>query len=337
MKGNTWIWIVIALLLGAGAYYFTNSNSGSTIEIDERDFAIKDTSAISKIFMADKQGHNVILTKAEDGFWYLPNGAKAREKSIHLLLETMALVTVKAPVGKAAYPQVIKNLSSTGVKVEIYKNGKDKPSKTYYVGGPNGQHDGTYMLLEDAKKPFLMHIEGFHGFLTPRYFVDARDWETSEVFNYRLGQIKKLEVDYPMEEHESFSIQAMEGSKYVLYSKNNQVVPRYNAQKIVQYLALYQDLNFESYEKTKSETFIDSVKKSIPFKTIRITDEADKTSEVKFYHKPMKYGAVNIDGEDIIYDEDRIYLWIDDDKFVVGQYFVFDKINAKLSSFTLNE
>jgi len=336
MKKNTWIWIGLSLSLAIAAYFISADQSGSTIEQNERDFAIEDTASVTKIFMADRNGRSVSLMK-EDNIWVLENGIPAKKASIDLLLETMNRITVKSPVSKSGYERIIKNLATEGVKVEIYQNNSSKPSKVYYVGGPNPDHSGTYMLLEGASKPFVMHIEGFFGFLTPRYFVEAKEWELNEVFNYPYGSIESLTVDFPFEKDRGFQIRSTDSSRYELATPEGNLIPNFNAQRVVQYLALYRDLNFESYEKTKSEAFMDSVVNSIPYKTIKVVDEQQQTKVVKFYNKPMKAGAISLEGDSIQYDIDRAYIFINDEKFVIIQHFVFDKIETDRSFFLLSD
>ena len=172
MKKSTWIFIVLAVVLGAAAYYIsTSKNSGSTIEADERDFAIADTQNITKIFIASRHDRSSLLERQADGTWTVNKDYKARKDGIDILLETINRITVKAPVSKAKFDHVVKHLSTRGVKVEIYKDGK-KPFKTYYVGTPNQDHTGSFMMIDGATKPFLMHMEGFFGFLSTRYIYD---------------------------------------------------------------------------------------------------------------------------------------------------------------------
>ena len=68
---------------------------------------------------------------------------------------------MRSPVPKAAFNNVIKQIATSGTKVEIYQ-GKDKPSKTYYIGGATLDHQGTYMILETegvkSSVPFIMYI-----------------------------------------------------------------------------------------------------------------------------------------------------------------------------------
>ena len=332
---KTGIFILVLAVLAISAYFLTQTNTGSTLEANERDFAVTDTAGISRIFMADKKGNSVSLSRAGN-YWVVNDKVKARPDAVKLLLETINGLRVKAPVSKSAYDRVIRNLASNSTKVEIYM-GDEKPAKVFYVGGPTQEHTGTYILLEGASKPFVMHIEGFFGFLTPRFFVNAKQWQNNGVFNYEYGDIAVLDVQYPMEQERGYQIKAVDSVKYALFTAKGDAVEGFNAGAVAGHLALFDDLNFEGFEETKSETFIDSVKSSVPYKVVTITDKAGDKREAKFFKKPMPPGSVDFDYNPLYFDADRMYILIDNERFVIGQYFVFDKIDAEFKQFLLPE
>ena len=62
MKKNKVLLIVLALMLAATGY-FVYTYKGSTINKELSDFAVDDTASINKIFLADKDGKQITLTK----------------------------------------------------------------------------------------------------------------------------------------------------------------------------------------------------------------------------------------------------------------------------------
>ena len=182
--------ILLLVVVATVAIYFYITNNNSTLKKELSDFAVADTASITKIFMADKNGKSILLERINGISWKLNGKYEARQDGINNLLETIKRVTVKAPVNKAAFETVIKKLASNGVKVEIYQNNDKKPSKVYFVGGSNQEHTGTEMLLQGSSIPFLTHIEGFYGFLTPRYFVNENEWKDRTIFRYNYGELR---------------------------------------------------------------------------------------------------------------------------------------------------
>ena len=58
--------------------------------------------------------------------------------------------------------------------------------KTWYVGTATPSHTGTYMVLETPEgrgaKPYVVHMEGFTGYLSTRFFTSERDWRYTGMF-----------------------------------------------------------------------------------------------------------------------------------------------------------
>ena len=191
------------LLLSVTGYYYFNS-SNSTIKKELRDFAVADTASIDKMFLADKKGNKALLERKSPALWTINGKYPARQDAINFLLKTIKQIEVRSPVGKAALQNVLKELSSTGTKIEIFSKG-DK-IKTYYVGGPTQDMLGTFMYIENSAVPFVIHIPGFNGYLTTRYFASADEWRSRIIFQYGEGQIASVRVQNNQHPEESFSV-----------------------------------------------------------------------------------------------------------------------------------
>lgn len=334
MKKNGLFIVAFLVIAAAAAYlYFTNSG-GSTLRGEYQDFAVEDTASVTKIFMADKNGNRVTLEKVTNKKWTLNGSNNARLDAVTQLLSTMHHLRVKAPVSKASFETIVKRLASNSTKVEIYQGG-DSPSKVYYVGGPNQTHTGTYMLMENSTVPFLMYIEGFYGYLTTRYFTNPNDWRTREVFAYNYGDIQKVEVLHPKTPEESFSITDQgDHNSFVLADGQGRQFGQVDSMRMKAYLTRYKRINYESFEETKSSEYRDSVLATTPVQIYRVTNFDGDVREIKTWLKPLP-GGEDLDGNPSEIDIDRMYGLINDDDFVVIQYFVFDPLALRLSDFTL--
>ncbi|NNF01963.1 MAG: hypothetical protein HKN22_04705, partial [Bacteroidia bacterium] len=197
MKKNFPILIIAIALLSVAAYLIL-SKEKSTISEELSDFAVTDTAAVDKVFLADKTGlesHRVLLERDPDGSgWIVNKKFEARKDAIDLLLHTISAIEVRSPVAKAAYENVMKRLASNGIKIEIYKKGK--LDKTYYVGNASADQMGTFMYLENSSVPFVVHIPGFNGYLTPRYSCESHVWKTKTVFKAKGPEIASIKVEY---------------------------------------------------------------------------------------------------------------------------------------------
>src|SRR5690606_25791813 len=119
-------------------------------------------------------------------------------------------------------------------------------------------------------------------------------------------------------------------------------VKKLQSQKVIQpidtaylarYLLRYNQINFEGFEETKTEGYIDTIKSSTPEIIYTVTDVNNIKQTIKLYYKPAHEGAEDYDGNKIEFDLDRLYGWLNDEDFVVIQYQIFDPLKKKAEDF----
>ena len=113
--------IIAVLILAVIAITLFLTNSKSTFKRELSDFAVDDTSSVTKVFMSDKNNNNLTLTRIEQGKWLVDDKYTGSKVNIELLLGTMLGLQVKETVPRAAMEYVIKDLATISVKVEIYQ------------------------------------------------------------------------------------------------------------------------------------------------------------------------------------------------------------------------
>ena len=74
---------------------------------------------------------------------------------------------------------------------------------------------------------------------------------------------------------------------------------------------------------------------SIPYNIITVVDKAGDTTQVKTFLKPNDKGAIDMEGNIMTSDVDRLFALVNNGRdFVLIQYFVFDKVFRPLEFFT---
>src|SRR5688572_5046594 len=193
MKKNR-IAIILVLVLGSISMWMVLSKKSGTIDEEMKDFAVEDTASVTRIHMKDKAGKEVNLEKVEPGKWMMNGKYVARNDGINLLLNTIKALKVRNPVGKRAQNTVVKDLATGAKKIEIFSG--DELLKAYYMGTETQDMEGNYMLMidvesgENAEMPFVVHIPGFQGYLSPRFFLGQQEWRDREVFRYKYSDLK---------------------------------------------------------------------------------------------------------------------------------------------------
>jgi hypothetical protein len=316
MKKNGIILVItLVLALAALALYLTNRRG--TIKKELKDFAVKDTGSVDRIFLADRRGRKILLERNPDNTWTLNKKYKARPDGVKTLLYTMYNLDVKSPVAKAAHNTIIKQLAASGVKVEIYLKGKLE--KTYYVGGTTQDQLGTFMLLEDSSTPFVMHIPGFNGFLNTRYQTDELGWRDKSIFRYGQEDITGITVINHGKPASSFRIEK-ENNEYVLRDTAGRALGG-DPLKVKSYVASYKNVHAEDIIADSP----DSVLRTKPAFTLEVTDRNKKVKTLRLYHKPNHAGHIDEKGRLYPHDMERMYAFTDGD-FLMVQLYVFGRL-----------
>jgi hypothetical protein len=328
---NKWVYLIFLILaVIAVLIYFSNHNG--TIKKELRDFAVEDTASITKIFMVDKENIQVTLDRKEAGKWMVNNKYFVRPDAIKVLLGTIASIDVKSPVGKTALPNVIKQIATQSVKVEIYKG--SECVKVYYVGGTTQDQTGTYMVLENSSVPFVVEKPGFAGYLTGRYFTDETMWRDNSIFLYSFNDIASVSVRINTNPDKSFTIINDGNNSFKLLDNKNNPMNGFDNQVAKEYIAGFKKVRCESYSNKFSPQRLDSLLKTQPIGSLSVTNRKGEVNTLKLYYRPNFSQVTDDDGKILPFDPDAMYGVLPGDKqVVVCQYFVFDPLMKDISYF----
>ncbi|MFA4851807.1 MAG: DUF4340 domain-containing protein [Bacteroidales bacterium] len=344
---KTKLTLIITITLAIIALFFIYTTTKSTIPKALKDFAIADTSLVTKIFLTDKSNNKVILEKKAPGKWSVNNKYTVSNGMITVLLKTIMMLEVKSPVAKSARNNVIKRLASSSVKIEIYQTvyridfrgiklfSHEKLVKTYYVGDATMDNMGTFMLIEDSDEPFIMHIPGFRGFLNSRYSTIENDWRDHTLFNIDIPNIRSVKLEFPSGAENSYEIVNIGDVHFTLTALSPEMqITDYDTLRLYDFLSTFRDIRYESIITDTILHNKDSIVATIPFHILTVTDMSGKKAIVKTFHKKPNEGETEPDGSITLYDKDRLYALFNNDKdFALIQFYVFDNILRPLPYF----
>jgi len=324
---------LILVTLGVVAWWLWRSNTGSTLTGPLTDFAIADTSAVDRIFIAEMNGSTADLKRTGQGTWTV-NGLPANPKNVQTLLKTFLRVEVRSPVPKAAEANVLKVMSSTARKVEIY-TGEDTPEKVWYVGHATQDHYGTFMLLElpgqgKSNVPFVMGMSGFTGFLTTRFFTTLDDWRSTDVLDYPdVTRIRKVELANGSKPAEGWTVTYSGGNDLRLLGHDGVAVAM-DSGAVKDLMLTLRDQHFEMFERKISKAERDSVLASPPAHVLRITQDDGAVRKIPFWTKAPYKDQRDVEGNIMTVDMDREWALLDDTCLVVVQRQHFDRITLPI-------
>ena len=347
MKKNK-ILILLILLLVILAAVFVIGNKNSTLKDSESGFAVNDTATITKIFIADMNVDAVLLERNSAG-WVLDGKHVANTRMVDVLLETLKRIKVKSPVSLASRDNVLRRLSTIGIKVEVYQNvyrinlfdkiklfEHEKLTRVFYVGDHTQDNLGTYMLMEDADNPYIVYLPHFRGFLSMRFSPRPDDWKSHVIFHHKLANIKSVSVTHTRKPENSFKVDVSDvlGNYNMTALSGDVKVTNYDTLRLLNFLTSFRDLRYESrLNNLLSPVKIDSVLNSSSLYEISLLDSDNNTTYIKMFEKKSATPEdTGLPLSQIPTDYDRMYALINDEEdFVLIQFYVFDKVLYPLS------
>jgi hypothetical protein len=347
MKKNRYF-IISAVVLAFIAVVLILSQSRTTFKKNLSDFAIDDTSNVTKIFMADKNNNTLKLTRIKPDNWMVNDKYPGQRSTINMLLTTMLDLEVKEPVALTARNTIIKQLAVNSVKVEIYQwkyrinlFGKirlfprEKLTKVYYVGGATQSNRGTFMLMENASEPFVTYLPGLRGFVSPRYMPIEKYWRDYTIFNKNIHEIGSVQIEFPSNPELSYIVKKYHDRNLTLSSLiNNRKIDNFDTLKVMNLLTSFARINFEAIVNDMDKHKKDSILSSVPFHIITLTDSSGSRIVVKTFHREQDHGEIDAKGTPYPYDLDRMYALVNDGHdFVLVQFLIFDPLIKPITYF----
>jgi len=329
--GKTIIYLLLLVILGAGVYYFVLSEK-TPFRKTEAAFTIRDTGRIGKMFLAKTNGESITLQRTDSG-WILNGVYKARMSNVNGLLRTLRQQEALYPVSESQHNSVIKALAGSSVKVELYDRSGNKIN-AFYVGKAAYNYSGTYMLQEGAKRPYVVQIPNFHGYLTPNYSTDFTDWRDRTVINLPPEQVKSFSIRYTEEPLNSFTIDYSEEKPQVRVDPNLNFPTPLNERRAKVYQKYFTDIYAEGYLNGIED--MDSIIASVPkFCDMEVVAKNGWKQHIQIFKMPLNKRSKNLataDEDD--YDIDRFYGVINGGKdTVLLQAFTFDKFFRRAYEF----
>ncbi len=321
---------VLTFLLIAITFSACQNPFGGEKETFNADFSVKDTSAIDHIVITDTQNNTLDLSR-ESGQWIANGKHEIRQDFIKVVLNTFYQMQKKYPVPKNMRGEVMKRMNTMARKIEVYQ-GDQKVREIYMSSAPSNEI-GSYMYLKGDDIPYVVAVPGVDGILESRFNTDIADWKSHEIFKYKLGDIKSVHVEYPLDGLKSFTVHQPNNDEFVIEHRGEQ--REIKKLKALAFYNSFSNINAEAFENGHSKR--DSIVRSKPHAIIEVTNKRDEKRKIVIFRMPnnrrskMMYDEK---GKRLPYDLDRYFATIRDGKeFVIIQQYVFEKLFRKYEDF----
>ena len=326
MKNKNILYIIVILFLGACIYLLSKQDNSIT-RTDRRDFSIADTSEVIKVTLSSKAPEIAVLNRQNENSWTVNGKYKARKSGIFYLLQTLQRMEIAHPVPLSMRDNVIGNLAVKGIKVEVeLKNGKNK---IFYVGGENKELTATFMMIKDASEPYAVHIPGFKGYLSGRFFTQEYLWRDKTVINYDNRNISSVQMQYfnVNQKDESFRITKTNMGYQLSDFETNEMIG-HNQKALETYIASFRKLYAESFVTGTLNT--DSLIKTQPLFELTVTTTDNQSTAIKVFNKKAEK-TIYVDGDITMQDPERMFAFVNNEDWMVIQTNTFKKVMKELT------
>jgi Domain of unknown function (DUF4340) len=336
MKKTLLYLLVLGVLGGAVWYQFFARRSDDMYDTKEAGFNIKDTAKIGRIFIADFENQTLTADRTDTG-WVIDHKYPALRSMVRMILNTLYQQQALYPVNKSAVDNYLKLMSTTATKVEVYDRAGKVMAK-FYVGSAVAGGDGTVMLMEGAKMPYIVHIQGFVGYLGNRFSTRIQDWRDRTVFRMPASEIKSVTINYFLKPDNSFHFEK-NGDKYQVSGKlpagvKPGDVSEHNANI---YAGYFGEVSCEGF--LNGTIGMDSIiRTSQRHSTIDLESIHGKKTHVEVFWMALNRRSKNrVTADPNVpddFDTDRLYALINGNKdTVMIQQFVFKSIFRRIDEF----
>ena len=330
----------LVILIGLLAYlYFMSEEESNSSDQPFSEFAFADTASIDKVIISNTLGDKITIHKRnENKKWKINDtDVSANEEKIERILSTIHSWKVIQDIDKKNVDGAVKQLSVKHSKVEVFTNGSNESSKTYYLGDANKSMTGNVALLKIGNKksniPYYIQLPGFYGTLETRFFSDFQNWRSTEIIGLDTRAIKSIELRNHQFDEETYRLEN-KVDIFSLYNSKNEAIDKFDTLAVRRHLVVFKNLHLENFVNFLPQTQIDSIIQSEPLYTLTLTNKNDLSTKVTVYCKPNESNKTAPDGSDLPCDPQRLYALVNDKEFVVIQVFGWGPVFKPLSFFT---
>ena len=273
------LFVVLATSTIAVGWYLM---AGESDEIDKSRFKKFDLQTVDKIVL---QQHDDTVTLSFNGSrWLVNNQSNADAKMIDVLFATIHQAEPKRPVSRNSQDSIYQALDKDGVHVSVFT--KDEKVGAWLAGGDPGKRQ-AYFALPSDQEVFMMTIPGYRVYAAGVFELERLGWHDKRVFAFNWQNFSKLEVTFPKQASQNFSVVMNEGQV---------IIPGIQAPDTAHlnsYLDAVSLLTVDDY--LPASASLDSLLSVEPIQILTVNDIAKRNYVLKLYASKTEtvFGLIN--------------------------------------------
>lgn len=281
---KTLILLLILIVVASLYYVFSKSDEKSSINIESRNFIVKNIDDISYITIKNPAYPMMHLEKKSDDYWLLNGKYKADNHIVDNMKGVLNKMEIRNIPTDATNKNVIANLGKVGIEIKVY----DKAGKIIsdFIMGQNDLKEGaTYCVRNGYDQSYAMHVKVTEGGLRNYFDQSQLTLRDKTVMDIDSDALSSLKITYGKDKKNSFEI-TREKNGFKFKPLEQFVVPKssFNNNKIDAYLKDYNKVYCEAIK--TGEASMDSIRQFVPFAEIEFNFKNKEKESYTFY--PMR-------------------------------------------------
>lgn len=315
-------------LIAVAAYLLLFRVGNGTISSSEREFAIADTAAITRITISGSS-EGVVLERR--GNQWLANGASAvSPKVMATFLMAASRIEAGAPLTSSVADSILPKVKTEGVDVKFFSG--RRMVRGYKVLSTSFGGNEAIGLANNASNCFRLKVTGSKGNAADFFVANSNFWQSNVLLPTNHEPVESVTVEIPS--NQSLSFQVTSKPNIALRNLNtNRSVEAFDTLAVKRFLKALADVSIEKHDFEASSEAVSAVKRLAPMHVFAIQTVTGRVVRMQTYPIPVKEYRDEF-GRSVKYDLNRLYVSIppDSTRYIV-RYVALDPVLKDLSSF----
>lgn len=293
MKKYAFYIVIIAILLTIALVLVFNDKPG-TITGSEKNFAINDTSDITKIRYV--YSGEVLELSRNKSMWVVNNKYPAKTQIVNVTLKFLQQFNIISAVPKESIPQAIEALNERSLQVTI-EDAKE-PIVQYRFCEIDTAPSKAFIIMEGSSKPYIANITGFDLPLMTLFSTSERMWRDRKIFTTSIDEMMMVGLAYPQNPDNSFAI--IKNNDSFEIKQGDELFKKVSKEAIGIYLMGVSKLSADQLGVDKLNIRFSDLSKILPLAELVIKNKNNKLETLKFYKIPDKNSPSNTNPDALI-------------------------------------
>ncbi len=242
--------IILVVLTGVLGIMLSSKRTATNMQVNKTLFAVADTAAIDKIVLRQPDGLVQTLNR-RNGYWQLNDNHAVDPAIMQLMLSALSQVQVKRPVARNQQEEVLDQLSSQGVEVEL----NDSPANRFVAGG-RAEDAISYFARDD--QAYVVELPGYSSFISGIFYLKEGDMRNKMLTTLNSMNFQGLDVVYPADSVQNVSIRFQDNMLGAVG------IERPDSTVLFQYMMIYEPLQIAGYLTPGEDPGYDSLLQTAP-------------------------------------------------------------------------